>query len=170
LPRESLMLFRRPPVEYRGRPHGAYVSRSGIHHSDQRCYQLKQLWRWAPIGFDARRWAPAPSNLSQAASGNAADPHSSKGRVSRRRLFRKRRPRQAPTGWSHAAPASSAARAADWLSGSVPLTRAHKGFPAREACRLPCSSQPLTFTKTSSNASVKVTVTAERRNVAMRHR
>jgi hypothetical protein len=77
-------------------------------------------------------------------------------------LFRKRRRRQAPNGGSHAAPASSAARAADWLSGSVPLTRAHKDFPAREARRLPCSSQPLTFTKTSSNASVKVTVTAER--------
>jgi hypothetical protein len=30
LSRESLMLFRRPPIEYRGRPHGAYVSRSGI--------------------------------------------------------------------------------------------------------------------------------------------
>jgi hypothetical protein len=30
LSRESLMLFRRSPVEYRGRPHGAYVSRSGI--------------------------------------------------------------------------------------------------------------------------------------------
>ena len=27
--RESLMLFRRPPIVYRGRPHGAYISRSG---------------------------------------------------------------------------------------------------------------------------------------------
>ena len=29
LSRESLMLFRRPPIEYRRRPHRAYVSRSG---------------------------------------------------------------------------------------------------------------------------------------------
>jgi hypothetical protein len=30
LSRESLMLFPRPPIECRGRPRGAYVSRSGI--------------------------------------------------------------------------------------------------------------------------------------------
>ena len=114
LSRESLMLFRRPPIEYRGRPHGAYVSRSGI--------AIRYLMPSSTCGDSSRRRSPADGAT-----------HPSLTRIWRR---------------------ATASHGSQQPEGPV---------PAREARRLPCSSQPLTFTKTSSNASVKVTVTAERR-------